>query len=546
MRLFVGISFIAFNAHGQKTYKEETLLKYIEEESHDTLKVVGYVELAKKYRSKEPARAIFYMDKAEKLITKKLDSGSNDQDFYLNQLTKVYNVSGVIYRNFGNYPEAYSNYQKALDLLETVDNKVVYSSTLFNIGRLSDFMGKPREALEYFKKSLDVRLVTGEKLGLSNCYREIGKINYDLGNYDEALKNLEMSIEIGQSSGDTERVMKAYYRMGDVFLTIKRYDLARDTLSSGLVILNNSEQNLSGYHHSLSTRLANSLYNLGEIDEGLGVITKSIAETRRINDLKGLSKLYKMAAEGYRKKNDLSRANRWLLQRVEVDSLINANSNTAEIVRIEMNYLFQKQHVADSLALVNETKISELKLNEKNAAIESSRARIVFLLIATVLLATIGFFIYRNYRLKRNALKLKEKDVENLALKIKRESDWIDNLVSLNDRIKENKVKNTSEEIQKLVNSMRDNLVVDKHRQVQAKNIEVVTNEFREKLKLRFPDLTKTEIEMCELIRLELSNSEISRVRNISQNSARMARYRLKKKLNLEEGQTVFDALKEI
>lgn len=546
MRLFVGISFMVFNAHGQKTYKEETLFKYIEEESHDTLKVVGYVELAKKYRSKEPARAIFYMDKAEKLITKKLDSGSNDQDFYLNQLTKVYNVSGVIYRNFGNYPEAYSNYQKALDLLETVDNKVVYSSTLFNIGRLNDFMGKPREALEYFKKSLDVRLVTGEKLGLSNCYREIGKINYDLGNYDEALKNLEMSIEIGQSSGDTERVMKAYYRMGDVFLTIKRYDLARDTLSSGLVILNNSEQNLSGYHHSLSIRLANSLYNLGEIDEGLGVITKSIAETRRINDLKGLSKLYKMAAEGYRKKNDLSRANRWLLQRVEVDSLINANSNTAEIVRIEMNYLFQKQHVADSLALVNETKISELKLNEKNAAIESSRARIVFLLIATVLLATIGFFIYRNYRLKRNALKLKEKDVENLALKIKRESDWIDNLVSLNDRIKENKVKNTSEEIQKLVNSMRDNLVVDKHRQVQAKNIEVVTNEFREKLKLRFPDLTKTEIEMCELIRLELSNSEISRVRNISQNSARMARYRLKKKLNLEEGQTVFDALKEI
>ena len=93
---------------------------------------------------------------------------------------------------------------------------------------------------------------------------------------------------------------------------------------------------------------------------------------------------------------------------------------------------------------------------------------------------------------------------------------------------------------------MRDNLVVDRHRQVRAKNIEVISNEFREKFKSRFPDLTKTEIEMCELIRLELSNSEISRVRNISQNSARMARYRLKKKLKLQENQTVFDALKEI
>ena len=163
-----------------------------------------------------------------------------------------------------------------------------------------------------------------------------------------------------------------------------------------------------------------------------------------------------------------------------------------------------------------------------------------------ILLAVIGFFVYRNYRLKRKALELKERDVESLSLKIKRESDWIDKLIELNDKVKKNQVENISEKIQDLVNSMRDNLVVDKHRQVRAKNIEVVTNEFREKLKAQFPNLTKTEIEICELIRLELSNSEISRIRNISQNSARMARYRLKKKLDLQENQTVFDALKEI
>jgi hypothetical protein len=223
-----------------------------------------------------------------------------------------------------------------------------------------------------------------------------------------------------------------------------------------------------------------------------------------------------------------------------------ANSNTADAVRIEMNYLFKKKRTADSLKLVNEKEISRLKLDQKNTAIRAGSFKVIGLSIGIVLVAVLGFFVYRNYRLKRKALELKQKDIESLSLKIKRESDWIDNLIDLNDKIKKNQVDNTSEKIQELVNTMRDNLVIDKHRQVRAKNIDVVTNEFRDKLKSRYPDLTKTEIEMCELIRLELSNSEISRVRNISQNSARMARYRLKKKLKLGENQTLFDVLKEI
>lgn len=204
------------------------------------------------------------------------------------------------------------------------------------------------------------------------------------------------------------------------------------------------------------------------------------------------------------------------------------------------------QHVIDSLNHLHDTEISRLNTDQQEADAKAVNQRAIGLSIGLILLAVIGFFVYRNYRLKRRALEIRLKDVERLSLKIKRESDWIDNLIELNDKIKKNQVDNVSEKIQELVDSMRDNLVVDKHRQVRAKNIEVISNEFREKLKSRYPDLTKTEIEMCELIRLELSNSEISRVRNISQNSARMARYRLKKKLNLQENQTVFDALKEI
>jgi DNA-binding CsgD family transcriptional regulator len=190
--------------------------------------------------------------------------------------------------------------------------------------------------------------------------------------------------------------------------------------------------------------------------------------------------------------------------------------------------------------------IQELKQAQKRTQSKVMNRTIIAFSIGFALLVVTVFFVARSYRFKRKALELNQKNVERLALKIKRESDWIDNLIELNDKIKKNQVADISEEIQELVNDMRDNLIVDKHRQVRAKNIEVISNEFREKLRSRYPNLTKTDIEMCELIRLDMSNSEISRVRNISQNSARMARYRLKKKLNLEENQSVYDALKQI
>jgi tetratricopeptide (TPR) repeat protein len=525
---------------------EEKLLSFIEDGQHDTTRVRGYVELAKTYRIGTPEKAVFYIDRAERLIDKKLKEGAAHRNFYLNELTKVYNVSGVIYRNFGNYPEALRKYKKALKLLESVDNEMVLSSALFNVGLLNNVIGNPEEALGYLERSLEVRKKNKENLGRINCYREIGRAHFDMGNYTKAIENLDRSIDICYSSKNLQKVFKSHNYLAEVYMAIKRYDVLSDSLYNAMEILNQKPDAYAKEHYRISIPLARVLFAKGEVQKGLDIIDQSIAVTRKINSLSRLSKLYKAAAEGNSITANYAQANYWFNEKMLLDSVMDANSNTAEIARIEMNYLFNRQHEADSLKLINEAEISKLKLKQKSAAIEKSQLNITFLIVAIVLLSVLGFFIYRNYRLKRKALSLKEKDVENLSLKIKRESDWIDELVTLNDKIKKNQVDDTPQEIQKLVNTMRDNLVVDKHRQVQAKNIEVVSNEFRDKLKSRYPDLTKTELEMCELIRLELSNSEISRVRNISQNSARMARYRLKKKLNLEDDQTVFDVLKDV
>lgn len=55
----------------------------------------------------------------------------------------------------------------------------------------------------------------------------------------------------------------------------------------------------------------------------------------------------------------------------------------------------------------------------------------------------------------------------------------------------------------------------------------------------RHPDLTKGEKRMCAYIRLELSTKEIATVTNRSTRTVETVRYRLRKKLNIPEGQTL-------
>ena len=54
------------------------------------------------------------------------------------------------------------------------------------------------------------------------------------------------------------------------------------------------------------------------------------------------------------------------------------------------------------------------------------------------------------------------------------------------------------------------------------------------KLKKNFPTLSANEIQICLLLRLQLSSKEIASIKNISVDSLKVLRYRLRKKLNLD------------
>ena len=65
-------------------------------------------------------------------------------------------------------------------------------------------------------------------------------------------------------------------------------------------------------------------------------------------------------------------------------------------------------------------------------------------------------------------------------------------------------------------------------------NFDNLHNGFFRNLKERHPELTTNDLRLCSYIRLNLSTKDISRLSGISEKSVEMARYRLRKKMGLD------------
>ncbi len=79
-----------------------------------------------------------------------------------------------------------------------------------------------------------------------------------------------------------------------------------------------------------------------------------------------------------------------------------------------------------------------------------------------------------------------------------------------------------------------------------ATHFDEINNDFIKKMKARFPQLTSTDLKMCTYLELKLATKEIAQLMNITARGVEISRYRLRKKLQLQKGQTLNDFLSDI
>lgn len=89
------------------------------------------------------------------------------------------------------------------------------------------------------------------------------------------------------------------------------------------------------------------------------------------------------------------------------------------------------------------------------------------------------------------------------------------------------------EHIETLIKTIDQDMDIDKNWNLFEIHFDQVHDKFLTRLRARFPHLSPTDLKLCAYLRINLSTKEIAPLLNISIRGVEIARYRLRKKLNL-------------
>ncbi len=100
---------------------------------------------------------------------------------------------------------------------------------------------------------------------------------------------------------------------------------------------------------------------------------------------------------------------------------------------------------------------------------------------------------------------------------------------------KELKPGSNRKSVQDLIGKIKQHQIGEEYMEVFDVNFERVHGDFFNRLLEISPDLTKRELRLCAFVKMDLSNKEIAPLLNISVRGVETGRYRIRKKLDIQE-----------
>lgn len=144
-------------------------------------------------------------------------------------------------------------------------------------------------------------------------------------------------------------------------------------------------------------------------------------------------------------------------------------------------------------------------------------------------------------------LEAKRREFVNVALNITEQRSFLENLSEKLEEIQHEKDEIVCKErLNETILLIKQKMSFSDETEQFYGMVEQVHKDFQAKLELRFPGLTEQEKKLATLLRINLSSKEIASLMNITTKSVEIARYRLRKKLDLPGGENLSQFLSNL
>jgi phosphate/sulfate permease/DNA-binding CsgD family transcriptional regulator len=150
-------------------------------------------------------------------------------------------------------------------------------------------------------------------------------------------------------------------------------------------------------------------------------------------------------------------------------------------------------------------------------------------------------------QLLNQKLETRLKEYTNVALSISSQKEFFARLLAMAEEIKSADDEHSrAAKIEELSLTLKQKMSFTKETQELYTKIDKTEQDFRLKLSSTYPGITEQEKKLAVLLRLNLSSKEISSIMGISAKSVEIARYRLRQRLKLKQGENLITFIQNL
>lgn len=485
---------------------------------------------------RQPDTAIFWLQRSASGLAK---------DFLVSHPERqadVYSTLGSALRDKGEFSEAIGYYYQALAILEPMDFPTSLMLLYERIGTCYRRMENEQQSEIFTKKALILAQKYNNKLVMYPCMANLGLTYKRQKRYAEALA---MLTQVANESQQPNIVAPIEVNLGSLYLEQKKMQEAANHYEKALFLARKNgfrEPHARAHIGLAETEAAKHAFPAANthLDSaaaiattyGLDWVKVDIAETRAI------------VADSMGNTQERIAQERTYYQLR--DSLLRG-SDIPAIAEIVGGYERQrKEHeitllktrtwagAGIGLAVLAILGLGLAFLRQRNLALRRAREADAAELAR----------IETEIRLLESELANRDASLETAAQLIASKNKILLNLRGLLDQNATGKARNLREDLIALIQAIETD-VHDTYREPGAPSA-VLPASFLDRLHTLYPDLTTNQIRLCAYLRMGYSSADIARLVGLEENSVKVARSRLRKRLGMQASdsfETWFDAI---
>lgn len=450
-----------------------------------------------------------------------------------------YEVLGGIYFEKGNYRISLENTLKALRFFEDIGDMVRKGDALKQLADIEYQLGNYKTSLDYAQEAIAIYKDNKDKIYHSYAANVAGLAAEQMNNLALARKLLQESIQLA-------REMNIRSMISQNLNALARLDYNENNFKSAEIYLVESIQIAKTEDIKFDlTEALKEMANLNTAKNNFTVALKNINDViqiaRNIEAVPTLRDALMIRATIRNKLNygDLAYQDLKEFQTLH-DSLFN-EKKTQQIEELKTIYEIEKKEAEITLQQ------EEIKtLNEKAKVDKLTKWLYAGGMVSALTLFVLSVFGFRQ-RMKKNRIarekqeeiykqkiEHKQKELASQTLHLVQKNTFIQELMENLENIK-NSPEKFKMEFRRIVMLLKKENASDKDWEIFKTYFADVHNDFDQKLKTLYADISEKEIRLAAFLRMHLTTKEIAATLNVLPDSILKSKYRLKKKLGLDK-----------